>query len=131
MIFSEMKMFHIALEVLQESSDQLLVKNWRLVEVVLMEKTCNCYWNLNMRREYIRIFFEIILFKGSKQLINENEFDKINEAAFSLDDILIFNYDDFFSIKDLSTDSSNNSLSLNIVISSEFKLVTTYYKYFF
>ena len=124
MIFSEMKMFHIALEVLQESSDQLLVKNWRLVEVVLMEKTCNCYWNLNMRREYIRIFFEIILFRGSKQLINENEFDKINEAAFSLDDILTFNYDDFFSIKDLSTDSSNDSLSLNIVISSEFKLVT-------
>ena len=119
-----MKMFNIALQVLQESSDQLLVKNWRLVEVVLMEKTCNCYWNLNMRREYIRIFFEIILFRGSKQLINENEFDKINEAAFSLDDILTFNYDDFFSIKDLSTDSSNDSLSLNIVISSEFKLVT-------
>lgn len=126
-----MKMFNIALEVLQECSDQLLVKNWPLVQIVLMEKTCNCYWNLSMLREYIRFFFEIILIKGPQYSINQAEFYKINEAAFSLDDILTFSYDYFFSIKDLSTDLSNDSMSLNIVISTEFKLVKTYYKKLF
>jgi hypothetical protein len=129
-IFSKMDLFNIALEVLQETSEQLLVKNWPLVRIVLIEKVCNCYWNLNMRREYLRKYFEIISIKESHQLVDESEFYKINEAVFLLDDSLAFNFDDFFLIKDLSTDSSQDFVSLNITIFSKFKMVKAHDNYF-
>lgn len=121
-----MKMFNTALEVLQETSDQISVKSWPLVQIVLMEKACNCYWNLNMRREYLRKYFEILIINEPCQFIEDSEFEKINQAAFELDDILSFNFDNFFSIKELSlsTDSSKDLISLDISVSSKFKMVS-------
>ena len=127
-----MKLFKIALEVIQEFSDQPVVSKWPLVQIALMEKGLNCYWNLNMKREYLRMYFEMLIIKGSYELIDENEFEKINEAAFELDDTLGFTFHDFFLVKDLSIDTSKEILSLDIDVFCKFKMVIAhaYFKLF-
>ena len=126
-----MKMFNIALEVLQEASELVLVKNWPTIQTVLMEKTCGCYWNLNMQREYLRKIFEIISTNASNQFIDEIQRDKIRNAALNLDDILYLDFHKFFSVKNLSINTSCDFISLDVVISSNVLMVKLKLKYMY
>lgn len=93
-------MFNISLEVLQEASDQIISMNWPQIKVTILELSCDCYWNLKMKREYLRKYFELILIKRSGKLMSEDDCDKIHESSLTIDDTLILEFDKFFRIDD-------------------------------
>ena len=65
---------------------------------MILELSCDCYWNLNMTREYLRKQFELILVRGTGMLSNNIQFDKIEKSTFLLEDILTMEFDKFFRI---------------------------------
>ena len=115
-------MFNISLEVLQEASDQITFLNWPQIKVMILELSCDCYWNLEMKREYLRKKFELILIRGPEKNLNENDdqCDKVNESAVMLDDTIIFELDKFFRIDNLDIKES----SIHALFSSNFVLVS-------
>lgn len=119
-------MFNVSLEVLQEISEHTLTKNWRMIQMILATKICNCYWNLNIQREYLRKVFEIVSFQESLEFFDEVECEKIRKASSTLDDVFSLDFDKFFSIKDLHLDTSNDLIVINIDITSNFIMVRSF-----
>ena len=93
-------MFNISLEVLQEASDQIISMNWPQIKVTILELSCDCYWNLKMKRNILESIFELILIKRSGKLMSEDDCNKIHESSLTIDDTLILEFDNFFRIDD-------------------------------
>lgn len=93
--------------------------NWPLIQVNILELSCDCYWNLNMPREYLRKQFEILLMKKFDICLTEYQCDKMHKSANLLEDNLILDFSKFFTIENFIITES--SLSANIF--SNFVLV--------
>lgn len=112
-------MFNISLQVLQEATAQTISQNWPLIQITILELSCECYWNLNMTREYLRKQFELIFIKGSENILTEIQTDKIDKSTFRLDDTLTLEFAKFFSIENFIVKES----SIYARFSSKFVLV--------
>lgn len=112
-------MFNISLQVLQEATDQTISQNWPLIQISILELSCECYWNLNMIREYLRKQFELIFINGSGNILTDIQIEKIDKSTLQLDDILTLGLEKFFSIENLIVKES----SIYALFSSTFVLV--------
>lgn len=125
---SNSKLYNVALEILQDSSEQIHILHWPIIQLHHLELCCKCYWGLKMPREYLRKLFEIVKIHGFDHFINSSESERIGEATDLLDDVLPLEFEKVFTISELSTKFYPDGF---VLIHVELNSVINLVKYFF
>lgn len=126
--YSELKLFNIALEILQEASEKTQGLNWSAIQLLLIRKVSDCFWNLNMSREYLQGIFEMIQIPGYGQFLEITTNENVEKAINSLDDKLSFTFEKFFNVGNvIIKQTSQDSIELHVELNSYYVLVNIFY----
>ena len=116
--YSSVKAFNAALETLLEATSEQQIYSWSKLHLKILERSCDCYWNLNMPREYLRKLFDVVQIPGYEIFLDEVQTERISKAVHILDDVLSLDFEKFFKIdeieiKHLKEDSVFMQINLN------------------
>lgn len=92
----------MALESLHESLSLMESAYWIKLRVQIMIKICDCYWNMNMNREFLIKFFDYIQNFNQIGIYPSNHCEKLSQSAKRLDDVLQIEFSNFFEIESIS-----------------------------
>lgn len=124
MYYSELKLFNIALELLNEALEKALGLNWPTIQYLLIRKLSDCYWNLKMYREYLQAIFEMIQIPESYQFFDESAKEKVKKAVDSLEDVLSFSFEKFFNIDNvLIKQTADDLIELHLKLKTSYSMV--------
>ena len=85
---------------------------WSSLQIIVLEKSCHCYWHLKMPREFVRKMFNLLEISNQTESINQIQIEKIIKATDQLDDMLTFDFDCFFKIEEIREIESGDGFIL-------------------
>ena len=109
---------------MQEASVLADSFKWSSLQIIVLDKSAHCYWNLKMPREFLRKMFNLLEISNYTATSNEIQIDRIIKATAQLDDILTFDFDCFFKIEEIcEIESSKDFILIQLQMIQKISLV--------
>lgn len=104
---------------------------WSSLQIIVLDKSGYCYWNLKMPREFLRKMFNLLEISNYKEASNQIQIDRIIKATAQLDDILTFDFDCFFKIEEIrQIESSKDFILIQLQMIEKISLVNSMLNFF-